>query len=338
LKVGERSTCVVHLVWAPLGVSMLEGFLSAYNRYESGLEHELAVIFNGFSGREDSRLVDVKRVLEGIEHECIITPRPVLDLEAYRHAATQLDAQTFCFLNSYSRPLVDGWLAKLAAGLEQPRVGLAGATGSWASPRSWTAHNLGLPSAYAGVLPARRAAIEQFMAIESDHGGPSPQRPVSVRDWMVAGWRRLLELPAQTLPYARFPSYHVRTNAFVISKATLATLRLGSVGDKKDAHLIENGKRSMTRQLQRKGWRTVVVDREGAVFDHPDWHLSRTLWQGDQEGLLVADNQTRTYANADLERRRLLAGYAWGRDADPILPNMPTSPADQAPITKAPDA
>jgi hypothetical protein len=311
---------VVHLVWAPLGPAMLEEFLSAYTAHGAGFGHRLAVIFNGFSGEDDPRLAEVRHLLDGVEHEDVTTPRPVLDLDAYRLAAEQLDAHMFCFLNSYSRPLADGWLAKLAAAFEQPGVALAGATGSWASPRSWTAYNLGLPSAYAGAFPGRREAIAQFMAVESDHGGPLPQRPASARDWIAAGWHRLLDLPEQTLPYARFPSYHLRTNAFMISKQTLAALRLGPVRDKKQAHLVENGRRSLTRQLHARGRRTVVVDRDGRPYDHREWHLSRTLWQADQEGLLVADNQTRMYSNGDLARRRLLAGYAWGSAADPAPP------------------
>jgi hypothetical protein len=89
---------------------------------------------------------------------------------------------------------------------------------------------------------------------------------------------------------------------------------------KQDAYKLENGRRSITRQLQRKGLRTLVVDRHGAVYDHEQWHHSRTFWQGDQEGLLVADNQTRWYADADADRRRLLSGFAWGPEADPTLP------------------
>jgi hypothetical protein len=44
------------------------------------------------------------------------------------------------------------------------------------------------------------------------------------------------------------------------------------------------------------------------------------LWQGAQEGLLVADNQTRSYVAGDANRRRLLSSFAWGRSADQLLP------------------
>jgi hypothetical protein len=67
------------------------------------------------------------------------------------------------------------------------------------------------------------------------------------------------------------------------------------------------------------GLRTLVVARDGEFYDHPEWARSRTLWQGDQEGLLIGDNQTRMYARGGIERRRLLSAFAWGRMADPFV-------------------
>ena len=72
------------------------------------------------------------------------------------------------------------------------------------------------------------------------------------------------------------------------------------------------------------GMRTLVVARDGAFYDHPEWPVSRTFWQGDQQGLLVADNQTRSYANGSYDRRRLLSAFAWGPEAAPTPP--PESP------------
>ena len=87
-----------------------------------------------------------------------------------------------------------------------------------------------------------------------------------------------------------------------------------------DAYRLENGRHNLTRQVQAMGLRTLVVARDGSRYDPEQWPLSRTLWQGDQEGLLVADNQTRSYAVGGLERRRLLSGFAWGPRADPSPP------------------
>jgi hypothetical protein len=310
------AVCLVHLVWAPLGPERLARFLDACRRADPGAPHRLLVLLNGFPAGED--LSPWQRLLAGVEHDELRLERPVLDLAAYREAVERVRADRYCFVNSYSEPAVSGWLAKLDAALAQTGVGLAGATGSWASTRSLTAHVLRLPSAYRGVLPAPGLAVQRLMSIEADRTGSTPPPPH--RDAFArtrARLRTLAEVPSRTLPYERFPAYHIRTNAFMIRHSTLAALRQRPVRGKHDAYLIENGRASITRQVQRKGLRTVVVDRDGRAYDHQQWHLSRTFWQGDQEGLLVSDNQTRYYDETDADRRSLLSAFAWGREADP---------------------
>jgi len=309
----------VHLVWAPLGPQALERFISAYRQHDPGVRHRLVVLLNGFGSAQS--LEPWLALLDGIEHEQLRLPEPLLDVAAYRLATAQAGAERYCFMNSYSEPTTAGWLSKLDEALAAPGVGLAGATGSWASTRSWTAHLLRLPSAYRGVLPPPAEAIAQFMAVEADRpGGPTPPAPRSALATARARLATLAEVPGQTIPFERFPAYHLRTNAFAIRAHTLAGLRVREVREKRDAYLVENGRNSITRQVQRQGLRTVVVDRDGEIYDRERWAESRTFWQGDQERLLVRDNQTRTYAEADDDRRRLLSGFAWGHAANPAIP------------------
>lgn len=307
--------CLVHLVWAPLGPERLARFLEAYRRREPGTPHELLILFNGFG--PDADLAPWRELLAGTEHRELRLENPVLDLSAYREAVDRHPAERYCFVNSYSEPLVEGWLAMLDAALAAPDVGMVGATGSWASTRSLKAHLLRLPSPYRRALPEPRLAIQQFMELTSETSGIEPPRGWLSR--MRSRIDTLYEIPERMLPYEGFPAYHVRTNAFMISRAVLLGLRFRSVLDKQDAYMLENGRHSITRQLQRRGLRTLVVDREGIGYDHWQWHQSRTFWQGNQERLLVADNQTRCYADADDDRRRLLSAFAWGPEADPLL-------------------
>jgi hypothetical protein len=125
---------LVHIVWAPLDVSAVERFVAAYKANPPGEEHRLAVIYKGFASPEDAA-----------PHEAIIGPltdqridytKPTLDLPAYAHAAAVLDADHLCFVNSESVPLVEGWLAALAAAVRAPGVGAAGATGSYETTQS----------------------------------------------------------------------------------------------------------------------------------------------------------------------------------------------------------
>lgn len=308
----------MHLVRAANGLDVFSAFLNALRRNPPGVEFELVLAMKGF---------DSPREAEPYLALAAATPAEVLhfsdeglDLGVYFAVAARLQRDRYCFLNSYSEPLVPGWLAKLDAAFERPGVGLAGATGSWGSTRSWTAHALRLPSAYRGVLPKASEAIAQFMALEAARAGTAVPSHRSYLEKTHARVKTISEIPSVTLPFERFPAYHVRTNAFVIAHATLARLRLRRVKTKQDAYRVENGRHSITRQVQRAGLRTLVVDRFGAVYDHQQWPRSRTFWQADQEGLLVADNQTRLYADGDGARRRLLAGFAWGLDADATPP------------------
>jgi hypothetical protein len=61
------------------------------------------------------------------------------------------------------------------------------------------------------------------------------------------------------------------------------------------------------------GLRALVVDRDGIAHEPRRWPDSATFWQGRQERLLVADNQTGAYARGGAERRAILAALAWGR-------------------------
>lgn len=132
----RSATCLLHLIWAPLGTAPVESFAGAYREHPAGLEHRVVVICNGFDGEEDPRLDGVEDSLRGIEHERVLLPRAVLDLEAYRQAALALDAARLCFLNSYSRPLANGWLGMLAGALDDPAVGMTGCGGSYESAYS----------------------------------------------------------------------------------------------------------------------------------------------------------------------------------------------------------
>ena len=287
-----------------------------------GLDCELVLALKGFVSRAAA---DPYRSLwDGIASESLWFDDAPLDLEVYFAAARRLNRDRYCFLNSFSEPLVDGWLAKLDAARAEGGGGLVGATGSWASNRSWVLYNLHLPSPYRGVFPGRAITRRVFREIDYEARArgretASTSPPATSSMWQLARdrLRVLPRLPGQVLAYDAFPAPHLRTNAFMISHDTLQHLDVGTVRHKDQAYRLESGHHSLTRQVLGLGERVVVVDRDGVGYDWERWDLSRTLWQGDQEGLLVADNQTRSYANGDLARRQTLAGFAWGRHAKP---------------------
>ena len=131
---ARESLAVVHLVWAPLGPTVLERFISSYRDHEAGVEHRLLVLLNGFAPNQD--LTPWTRALGGVEHEQLRLAQPVLDLAAYREAVERLPAERYVFVNSFSVIRGENWLGALDAQLSAPHVGVVGTAGSWESAYS----------------------------------------------------------------------------------------------------------------------------------------------------------------------------------------------------------
>ena len=144
---------VVHLVWGPLGTAPLREFLTSYRRHAVGAEHDLIVLLNGVGNELRPEL---EAELEGVEHRLLTTTEPVQDLTAYADVVTRLEHERVCFLNSHSVILAPGWLDKLDNALDQPGVGLVGASGSWGSIRSYLRFSIGLGGFYSQVFDDRR--------------------------------------------------------------------------------------------------------------------------------------------------------------------------------------
>jgi hypothetical protein len=151
---------LVHLVWAPLGPAPLREFLRSYRAHPAGAEHELVVVLNGGAH------ADLLAELRGVEHRLIVLERPVLDLPAYGLAASQLEHERLCLLNSYSTILLDGWLRLLARALDAPGVGLVGATASWESQAEWIR---GRPVYWPYQLASLRRARRDYPRFPNPH-------------------------------------------------------------------------------------------------------------------------------------------------------------------------
>jgi hypothetical protein len=315
---------VVHLVRVGEPVASLERFVRSYLDHPAGIDHRVAVLYKGFDG-EEAALGRYREAAANFEHEELHVGDEGFDLTAYRAAAEQLAADRYCFLNSHSEVLADRWLELLASALDRPEVGIAGATGSWMSHSSLGRALVHLPNAYSGLIGSPADVARVLGDVEAAATSSEPAEP---RGGQVSLGRRaggaLRSLP-HTLrviaSFDQFPARHLRTNAFAIEHALLTSLPRFALRSKFDAHKLESGRSSLTRQVQARGLRAVVVDRDGGVWEEARWPSAETFWQGDQRGLTVADNQTRVYADGGDERRLLLSRCAWGALAAPALRN-----------------
>lgn len=288
---------VCHLVRAINGIEPFERFVQSFESYAAGADHELVMIFKGFA--VPSELAPFRRRLAGHLFHEVHVPDDGFDIGAYVAAARELDHERVCFLNSFSEILAADWLRHLDSTLALPGVGLAAASGSWGSHRSFMLSRLGLPSAYGASLGSP-AVVGSAFGLAS--GGQRSRSLV----------RRLASVPGEVLGYDGFPSPHLRTNALVVRRARLLELDIGWLSTKRRTYLVEAGRNSISAQMLRAGAKLAMVGRSGAVDDWRDWAKANVFWQGNQDDLLVADNQTRAYGKASPSERAVLSKFAWG--------------------------
>lgn len=294
---------VFHLVRMENGLEPLRRFVETYVRHPAGVDHRLVVIFKGFPS--DQATLEYRHVLDqAAEFDAVHVTDDVLDVSAYARSVRQaaVDSSIVCFLNSYSRVLGDNWLKFLTDPITETDIGIVGATGSWASHRSYAFHMLGLSTPYRTALPSR---IEFRQVADSISAAAAPSRIRSLA-------KSLISLPGEVFCYGAFPAPHVRTNAFAMRTTDFIAFSSDSIRRKSAAYRFEAGTRGLTACVLASGRRAVVVDVFGCRHDIVDWPNSNTFWQSRQQGLLIADNQTDSYSNASATARAALAALAWG--------------------------
>lgn len=131
MAAGEPALCLLYLAWTPYGIGPAERFVSSYREHPAGTEHRLVLGLAGPDGDRDPW----RRAFEGVEHEEIELGEGV-DLAHYRAAAERIVADRYCFVNTESAALADGWLGHLERALVAPGVGMVATTGSYESPHA----------------------------------------------------------------------------------------------------------------------------------------------------------------------------------------------------------
>ncbi len=302
---ANAKLAVLHLVRKANGQEPLARFLDSYRAHRAGAEHEVVLVLKGFVSEAESAPF-VALAADVTDRSLAVDDRGY-DIGAYRAAAERVAHRTLCPLNSFSIILADDWLRSLCAAHSEARVGLAGATGSWASPHTALRYELGLGGPYVAAMGDRARSLQRMRELtEASPADPAPQRAaVHALATARSMWVRAIDFPP-------FPNYHVRTNGFVVDREVLLRARVGALHDKLDAWRFESGRGSLTRQVEAVGLRAVLVGRDGRAYDRGEWPRSQTFWQGEQENLLIADNQTESYRRADSELRAVLSGFAWG--------------------------
>lgn len=279
-----ESIGVCHLVREVNGTEPVKKFIESYVSNPCGVEHELVVVFKGFANEVIP--AEYREILEPVEYRPIFLSDRGFDIGSYFEASERMEHQFVCFLNSFSLILSEGWLEKLHQNMLKPQAGLVGATASYESH-------------YANFL----SHIEKAKNVRSSN---------PLRRW-VGDYRRQQTLRGIEQHFAPFPNYHIRTNAFMLSRTTMLSLKRGEFNEKIDAERFESGKNGLTRQIYEQGLEALVVGRDGNGYKKGDWPVSRTFRSGSQENLLVGDNRTQHYLEATDMERQQMREQTWGK-------------------------
>lgn len=272
---GEHDLALMFLArGADGGRAAAEAFFESYRRHPAGCPHALIVLAKGWDGVPG--LDGIRQTVADLGGKVIDLPDDGFDLGAYFRAMPLLPHQLVCPVNTHSRILADGWLRILRDAAEQPGVGAAGATGSWESKSTveWRRWRAGSP---------------------------------------LYRLRHLGRLIRETRTFPPFPNPALRTNAFVTRRSLLqefaATVTIPR--NRSDAGMLESGRRGYSAFLRDKNLRLMVAGADGRAFPEAEWAASGTFRVPGQPNLLVSDNRTRAYAEADPATARRLSDMAW---------------------------
>lgn len=151
-------------------------------------------------------------------------------------------------------------------------------------------------------------------------------KPLSDDEHFLLLWSRFTGPHGHLQEYLKFPVFpnpHLRSNAFMLSRRRFLELKGAEALTKWQAYAFESGLDSATSQIRALGLRAVVVNRFGEGFDVADWSRSRTFRLGDQDGLMVHDNQSLTYVDMTPGSQTTYRRMTWG---DYLEENPPQRP------------
>jgi hypothetical protein len=300
-----RDVGVIYLYRFAEGEGPIRRFLATYRNHPAGVDHDLHVVFKGFP--DSNSIARAAAVFDDIPINWVGHADVGYDIGSYRHAAGVVPNKRLLFLNTFSQILADNWLAHFDRALDVPGIGLAGATGSWlANTASYEARIKFLLDEMRGS----QDQLRQFWRRDEDDGASDPaklRRKPPLRRYLLAPVEYLLKL----YEYGRYPNHHIRTNAFMMERNRFLSLNFSRLKTKSDVYKFESGRRSMTKQIVERELAPVVVDRNGKVYGVSEWKSSSTFWINEQANLIIADNRTSDYAEADQWLRRRLENLAW---------------------------
>jgi SEC-C motif len=115
-----------------------------------------------------------------------------------------------------------------------------------------------------------------------------------------------------------FPNIHIRTNAFLLRRDLFCAIAdTFDIRSKYDCWMFESGPNSLTRQVLRKGLKSLVVGRDGRGYEPSQWPQSETYRSRTNANVLIADDEYRAFPKYDRAMQVHKVDVTWGPFLDP---------------------
>lgn len=131
-----------------------------------------------------------------------------------------------------------------------------------------------------------------------------------------------------------FPNYHIRTCTFMIKRDLFleyaSTQKFPQT--KEDTYKIEHGENSLTNFIFNKGYKAVVVNSDGKIFEPENWVYSKTYNSSMENKSLFSDKHSEIYYLCDESEKRHFEVGTWGQYLNPTKIKIFVSYPKIAPI------
>ncbi|MGV2288747.1 hypothetical protein AAHK20_08515 [Trinickia sp. YCB016] len=310
------------------GINSFRRFADSYRARVAGCPHQLVIIYKGFDGQDDPALheaCDLFREIADSRSEVCVTDEHY-DIGAYIQAAHQIYAKHVCFVNTHTEILADNWLLHLRNAVEDESVGIAGATASyeslydslavldrviWLAGFERVAYDQKLADYYRFILNIHTPWWLEEKPQKEHRYGHFYERYLDEK-WKIS-WRNAVSPGGYNdflEGFPRFPNPHVRSNGFILRRSDF--LKFSVQPTKNSAYGFESGPNGLSQTLLKEGKRLVIVDRDGRCVEQENWPHAHCFRSGNQEKLLLADNQTRAYDRLSQKEKVTHLMLSWG--------------------------
>jgi hypothetical protein len=261
------------------GIVAARQFFESYKERFAGADHNFYVICKGWTDNNEE--TELRNLAKACDAAILDQADDGFDWGAYFRAAKCISENYVIFLNSHSKIVGDNWLGKLVFGISQKSIGIVGVTGSFSSWVDWTA----CPpfSFWSGLV------------------------------YPLHLLRNIGNCLAHRGKYAPFPNIHLRSNAFIIRTDLFNEFarRMVIPRKKSDAHELESGLVGLSNFIRSKNLEIYICDISGHLLPPQQWSLGQFFRAGSQKNLLIEDNQTNAYREANIAKKHFLEYKSW---------------------------